>query len=208
MDGNRHLVTFAVAVALALAACAPGQGSTGGGGGTASPTPTGGAVEASSSAGTSGAPQSSASGAPTDDGEDTGSEGGLPDDACQLLSTTDVQKIFGGMVTSDGPDDDGFCVFFVEEGNGLLIDFASGQSPVLVGFTDSWGTFEEARAVMGDDVRKVEGLGTDAWAALGAIHAKVPGGELVVSGIFGEIYDQTVINGEMQELTKLVLGRL
>ena len=82
------------------------------------------------------------------------------------------------------------------------------QSPVLVGFSDTWITYDEAREVMGNDVRKVEGLDTDAWAGLGAIHAKIPGGELVVSGIFGEIYDQTVINGEMQELTKLVLGRL
>jgi hypothetical protein len=62
---------------------------------------------------------------------------------------------------------------------------------------------------MGDAVSKVEGLGAEAWIGLGAIHVDLgEDNELVVTTVFGEIYDPTVIEGERYALAKLVLSRL
>ena len=49
----------------------------------------------------------------------------------------------------------------------------------------------------------------EAWIGLGAIHVDLGDeNELVVTTVFGEIYDPTVIEGERYALAKIVLSRL
>lgn len=211
MRAHRRLIALGMGAALLVAACGGSSGGGGGGAGSSSPspTPTGGVVDASAAPSAAASAGSGGAGPDSTTNVDLGGEGGLPDDACQVVSESDVQGIFGGDVSSDGLDDDDNCVFTVKNGNGFLEAQAEViDHPVLVGFTDSWISYEDEKAVFGDGVQQVDGLGTDAWLGLGAIHARIPGGELVVSGVFGEVYDQAVVVGELKALTKLILGRI
>ena len=56
---------------------------------------------------------------------------------------------------------------------------------------------------MGDAVDKVDGLGSEAWIGLGAIHVDLgEDNEMVTTTIFGAIYDPTVIEGERYALAR------
>jgi hypothetical protein len=129
-----------------------------------------------------------------------------------VISDTDVKELFGGDVepVENDDDDDNSCSFSVTKANGLLEDYAA-DTPQIVGITFDEGYigYDEERAAMGDAVDKVEGLGSEAWIGLGAIHVSLGDDqELVVTTTFGEIYDPTVIAGERYALAKLVLSRL
>jgi hypothetical protein len=129
-----------------------------------------------------------------------------------VLSETDIKELFGGEVepVENDDDDDNSCTFSVTKAKGLVEDYAA-TTPQIVGITfdDGYIGYEEEHAAMGDAVDKVEGLGSDAWIGLGAIHIDLGGdNELVVTTVFGAIYDPTVIEGERYALAKLVLSRL
>ena len=209
--------TAILIIPILVAACAGGGGS-GNGGVSVSPTPTakaGGGAGASSDALI--APSTASSGAPSSaaaSGDDTGSSGTLtpPDDACSVVTESDVQGLFGGNVepVASDDDEDNSCSFSVTDGNGLLKDYAK-TIPQIVGvtFDEGWIGYDQEKQVFGDAVDKVDGLGSEAWIGLGAIHVNLGGdNEMVTTTVFGEIYDPTVIAGERYSLAKLVLSRL
>ena len=158
---------------------------------------------------TSGAPASAAT---SEDGSGSSDGKRVPDDACAVITDTDIKDLFGGDVepVENDDDDDNSCSFSVTNANGLVEDFAA-TTPQIVGITFDEGYigYDEEHAAMGDAVDKVEGLGSEAWIGLGAIHVDLGDeNELVVTTIFGEIYDPTVIAGERYALAKMVLSRL
>ncbi len=129
-----------------------------------------------------------------------------------MITESDVQKIFGGTVepAPNDDDEDNSCSFSVTNGNGLLQDYAA-TTPQIVGITfdEGWIGYDEEKAAMGDAVAKVEGLGSEAWIGLGAIHVDLgDGNEMVTTTVFGAIYDPAVIAAERYEIAKLVLSRL
>ena len=157
---------------------------------------------------------SDTSASPVASQDDTGSSGGkqVPDDACSVITDTDIKALFGGEVepVENDDDDDNSCTFSVTKANGLVEDYAA-TTPQIVGITfdDGYITYDEELAAMGDAVDKVEGLGSEAWIGLGAIHVDLgDDNELVVTTIFGAIYDPVVIAGERYALAKMVLARL
>ena len=207
---------LAASLLISLLAAACGGGGGGGGGGAASPTPSptagGGATSADPSASgqASGAPAS-----PAPSGGGGGSTSGSktpPDDACSVISDTDVKEIFGGNVelVPNDDDDDNSCSFAVTDGNGLLQDYAATTPQIVaITFDEGYIGYDEEHTAMGDAVAKVEGLGREAWIGLGAIHIDLGDeNEMVTTTIFGAIYDPTVIEGERYALAKLVLSRL
>lgn len=214
MSLRRTALTFITTMVLTLAACGGGGG--GGGGATATPTPSptgggGGGRQASGTptAVTSGTPATPAA---TDGG--SGSSGGkqVPDDACSVVTDTDIKGLFGGDVepVENDDEDDNSCSFSVTKANGLLKDYAATTPQVVsVTFDEGYISYDEEHTAMGSAVDKVDGLGSEAWIGLGAIHVDLgDDNELVVTTIFGAIYDPTVIAGERFGLAKLVLTRL
>jgi hypothetical protein len=206
---------LAASLLVSLLAAACGGGGGGGGGGAASPTPSptagGGAASSASASGqASGAVASPAASG----GGGSGSSGSKtpPDDACSVISDTDVKGIFGGNVepVPNDDDDDNSCSFAVTDGNGLVDEYAATTPQIVsITFDEGWISYAEEKAAMGDAVDKVDGLGPEAWIGLGAIHVDLgEDNELVTTTIFGAIYDPTVIEGERYALTKLVLSRL
>jgi hypothetical protein len=207
-------LTFFLAALLAVAACGTGSGGGGGGGGTATATPTGGVVDggevsATPSADTSGAPGSAAASGDSSGPSDAKQ---VPDDACSVITDTDIKELFGGDVepVENDDDDDNSCSFSVTKAKGLNADYAADTPQIVsVTFDDGYIGYDEEHAAMGDAVDKVEGLGSEAWIGLGAIHVDLGDeNELVLTTVFGEIYDPTVIEGERYALAKLVLSRL
>ena len=123
-------LTCFLAALLAVAACGTGSTGGGGGGGTATATPTaGGGGEASptSAVVTSGAPASAAA-----SGDGSGSSGAkqVPDDACSVITDTDIKELFGGDVepVENDDDDDNSCSFSVTKANGLTADYAADDA--------------------------------------------------------------------------------
>ena len=204
---RRAVQTFTVISLLTLCACG------GGGGSGASPTPTpsggGGNAGATSVATTSGAPVSPAA---SDDGSASSGAKQIPDDACSVIADADIKELFGGNVelVPNDDDEDNSCSFSVTDANGLLQDYAATTPQIAaITFDEGYISYDEEHAAMGDAVERVEGLGSEAWIGLGAIHVDLgEENELMVTTIFGEIYDQTVITGERYLLAKLVLSRL
>ncbi len=205
-------------IPILVAACASGGG--GGGGVVVSPTPTAKAIggggggassgpSISSSSAPSGAPASAAS---SDGGSGSSGSRTPPDDACSVVTEADVQGIFGGTVepVPNDDDEDNSCSFSVTNGNGLLKDYAATTPQIVsITFDEGWIGYAEEKQAMGVAVDQVDGLGSEAWIGLGAIHVDLgDDNEMVTTTIFGEIYDPTVITGERYALTKLVLGRL
>ena len=205
MGMRRTVLAFAVVTLLTVSACAGGGGSSG-----PSPTPSGGG-----GVGASGTPAAPASGAPSGPAASDGGTGSsdklqVPATACSVVSDADIKDLFGGEVEPVANDDPGDCSFSVTKANGLLKDYAA-TTPQIVGVTFDSGYigYDEEHQVMGDAVTKVDGLGREAWLGLGAIHVDLGNeNELVVTTVFGEIYDLTVIAGERELLAKLVLSRL
>ena len=102
------------------------------------------------------------------------------------------------------------CSFSVTNANGLAQDYAADTPQIVsVTFDEGWIGYDEEKQAMGDAVDKVEGLGSEARIGLGAIHVDLgDDNELVVTTVFGTIYDQQVIEGERYALAKLVVSRL
>lgn len=129
-----------------------------------------------------------------------------------MITVTDIKELFGGDVepVENDDDDDNSCSFSVTKANGLVEDYAAGTPQIVaVTFDEGYIGYDEERSAMGDAVDKVEGLGSEAWIGLGAIHVDLgDDNELVVTTIFGAIYDPQVIEGERYSLAKLVLSRL
>lgn len=203
MRGRQAVLTFALTSMLIVAACG------GGGGSSPTPTPTGGG-----GGGTPTASDPGASNGPVATGGGTGSPGGLtiPAAACSVVSDADIKNLFGGEV-EPVPNDDpeaNSCSFSVTKATGLLKDYAATTPQVVaVTFDDGYIGYDEEHAAMGEAVTKVDGLGSEAWLGLGAIHVDLGHeNELVVSTVFGAIYDQAVIANERYLLAKLVLSRL
>ena len=149
---------------------------------------------------------------PTDGGSGSSGAKQVPDDACSVITDTDIKELFGGDVepVENDDDEDNSCSFSVTKANGLVQDWAA-DIPQIVGvtFDEGYISYDEEHAAMGDAVDKVEGLGSEAWIGLGAIHVDLGDeNELVVTTVFGEIYDPTVITGERYALAKMVLARL
>ena len=206
---------LAASILVSLLAAACGGGGGGGGGGAASPTPSPTAGGGASSADPSASGQASgAVASPAASGGGGSSSGSKtpPDDACSVISDTDVKEIFGGNVepVPNDDDDDNSCSFSVTDGNGLLQDYAATTPQIVaITFDEGWIGYDEEHTAMGDAVAKVEGLGRDAWIGLGAIHVDLgDDNEMVANTVFGAIYDPTVIEGERYALAKLVLSRL
>jgi hypothetical protein len=157
----------------------------------------------------SGAPASPAA---TDGGSGSSGAKQVPDDACSVVTDTDIKGLFGGDVekVENDDDDDNTCSFSVTKAKGLVKDYAATIPQIAaVTFDEGYIGYDEEHKAMGDAVAKVEGLGAEAWIGLGAIHVDLGGdNELVVTTVFGEIYDPTVIEGERYALAKLVLSRL
>ena len=62
--------------------------------------------------------------------------------------------------------------------------------------------------LFGDAVTKVDGLGTDAWYALTAVHAKIAGGEIAVAGLWVGNFNRDTLKADTITLTKTILARL
>jgi hypothetical protein len=129
-----------------------------------------------------------------------------------VITVTDIKELFGGEVepVENDDDDDNSCSFSVTKANGLVEDYAATTPQIVaVTFDDGYIGYAEEHSAMGDAVDKVEGLGSEAWIGLGAIHVDLgDDNELVITTIFGAIYDPQVIEGERYALAKLVLSRL
>jgi hypothetical protein len=210
------MVVLLAALLVSMLAAACGGGSGGGGGAVASPTPSptaGGG--ASSSDPSASAPATGALASPeasSDGGSGSSGSRSVPDDACAVITDTDIKELFGGNVepVENDDDDDNSCSFAVTDGNGLVEEYAATTPQIVaITFDEGWIGYAEEKAAMGDAVDQVQGLGREAWIGLGAIHVDLgEDNEMVTTTIFGAIYDPTVIEGERYALAKLVLSRL
>lgn len=207
MSVPRRFMTLTMLTSLGVAACA---GSSGPGGPT--PTPTAGA--GGDANGSPATPTSGASSGPAGSDGGTGPSGQyqVPADACSVISGADIENLFGGDVEPVANDDpsDNTCSFSVTKANGLLQDYAATTPQIVaITFDNGYIGYDEERAAMGDSVTRVDGLGSEAWIGLGAIHVDLGNeNELVVTTVFGAIYDESVIANERLLLAKLVLSRI
>lgn len=202
-------VTPIASVLLTLAACSGGGG---GGVATASSTPTGGSGGQARATPAIVESEAPANPAASDGGAGSSGAKQVPDDACSVVSDADVKKLFGGEVepVENTDEEDNSCSFSVTRATGLKADYAADTPQIVsITFDDGYIPYAEERAAMGDAVNPVEGLGSEAWIGLGAIHVDLgEENELVVTTTFGEIYDPTVIEAERYALAKMVLSRL
>jgi hypothetical protein len=77
-----------------------------------------------------------------------------------------------------------------------------------VSFGDKYTIYDTAKMLFGDTVTKVDGLGTEAWYGLTAVHAKIAGGELVVSGLWVGNFNRDTIRTDTITLAKTILAHL
>lgn len=188
---------LAAATAVVLAGCAAGGGAASTSGTQASGKPASGGPSASD------APASVGPSASVEPGTSTGTFTGK---ACDIVKVEDVTAIYGGNVKALGAGENGACNFEIEGKAKAGESAAAGE--FAVSFGDSWSSYDKVKVVFGDSVTKIEGLGTDAYSALGFIHAKAGAGELVVGGVWIGNYDRAKLADETFEMTKLLLGRL
>jgi hypothetical protein len=185
----------AVLVASIVAAC---------GGGT-SATSSGAASSAASSAPAS-SPTDATASAAASTGTGAGS-GANPSDPCSLVTRADVEAAFGGSPTAGKIDENGTCAFDV---SGTIHAGPNAGVPGTVGvsFGRKFDPYDTAKLLFGDAVTKVDGLGTEAWYGLAAVHAKIAGGELVVGGFWVGNLDKAVIQKDTITLAKAILAHL
>jgi hypothetical protein len=124
-----------------------------------------------------------------------------------VVTKADVEAAFGGSSTAGKIDENGKCAFDV---SGAI---HAGPKPVVPGsvavsFGDTFTSYDRAKLVFGDAIMKVDGLGTDAWYGLTAVHAKVAGGELVVAGFWVGTFNRDTLKADTITLTKAILGHL
>ena len=131
----------------------------------------------------------------------------IPADPCSVVSAADIEAAFGGTSTAARIDGDGNCSFDV---SGTVHAGGIGDAPatVRVSFAREHAVYDTQVAVLGDRVTRADGLGTDAWFMLGGLHAAVPGGELVIVGVWLDGYDQAIIQRDTIALAKAILARL
>ena len=188
----------ALVVAAVVAACGGGTGATPGASSGAVPS-------AVSSAAASSLTDAKASAAPS---TGTGAGAGAhPSDPCSVVTRAEVEAAFGGSSTAGTIDENGKCAFDV---SGAI---HAGPKPVVPGsvavsFGNAFTNYDRAKVVLGDAITKVDGLGTDAWYGLTAVHAKVAGGELVVAGFWVGTFDRDILKTDTITLTKAILGHL
>jgi hypothetical protein len=206
----RHVrapIITVIATLVIVAGCSGGGGAAATSGAKASSQPAASAAPPSSEPAASAAPASSqpaasaaASSAPAAGG------GKLPGDPCQLVTAADVGSIYGGSVKALGLDENGACPFEIEGKAKAGQSAAAGE--FAVSFGDQFSSYDTVKMLFGDGVKKIDGLGTDAYSVGGFTHAKVGAGELVVGGVWVGNYDRALLATETFEMTKLLLGRL
>jgi hypothetical protein len=198
----RAAIGILLAVAI-LAACGGGAATTpGASSGAAASGPSG--VPASSPANAASSPGASSPAASTGTGTGTGAN---PSDECSVVTRADVEAAFGGSSSAGKIDENGHCAFEV---SGTIHAGKVASVPVVVGvsFGDRYTIYDTAKMLFGDAVTKVDGLGTDAWYGLTAVHAKIAGGELVVSGAGLGNFNRDTLEADAITLAKTILARL
>jgi hypothetical protein len=198
---------------LALGACGGGNAATAGAS-AVTPSAAGSAAAGSAAAGSaaagSGAPASPPVGpttSPAASASPAGGTGAIPSDVCSVVTKADVQAAFGGNPSAPTVDENGHCSFDV---SGTIHAGPNAGVPGTVGvsFGDQFSPYDTAKVVFGDSITKVDGLGTEAWYGLTAVHAKIAGGELVVSGFWVGHFDLDILQKDTVTLTKTILAHL
>ena len=133
--------------------------------------------------------------------------GALPSNECSPVTAADVQAAYGGTSSPGKLDENGHCAFEVS-GNIHAGPNQGIPGEVGVSFNDQWTSFETAKALFGDAVTKVDGLGTDAWFALHALHVKIAGGEFAIGALWVFNGDQAIIQKDTITLAKTILTHL
>ena len=123
------------------------------------------------------------------------------------MTRADVEAAFGGSSSVGKIDENGHCTFEVS-GTIHAGPNASVPGSVLVSFGDTFDPYDTAKMLFGDAVTKVDGLGTDAWYALTAVHAKIAGGEIAVAGLWVGNFNRDTLKADTITLTKTILARL
>ena len=199
MNVVRSFVSAAtVALAVTLTACSGGAtpaavGPSAGGGAVASGT---GSQPPQAAAGSGSAAPSPAAGG-----------GGFAGDPCSLVSAADVSGIFGSSPVGFKVDEHGACAFEI---NGTLKAGSAGGigGQCTVKVDDDHPSFDRAKLLFGDAVKKVDGLGADAWSFGGFVHVQIGAQDLIVGGVFVGNYDRALLASETTALTKLILTRI
>lgn len=124
-----------------------------------------------------------------------------------MVTAADVEAAFGGSSSTGKIDENGHCAFEVS-GDIHAGTNKGGPGFVVVSFSDLYSTFDREKLLFGDLVTKVDGLGTEAWYGLSAVHVKIAGGELVVGGLWVANVDKSVIQADTITLAKTILPRL
>jgi hypothetical protein len=196
--------TAAIGIILAAAIVA----ACGGGSATVSPVASPGAASSAQagSAAPSNGPASTPAQATASPAPSTGS-GAIPSDPCSVVTAADVEAAFGGSSSAGKVDENGACVFEV---SGTIHAGPNESVPgdVRVSFSDEFTTYERAKVVFGEGVSKVDGLGTEAWYALNAAHARIAGGELVVGATWVGNFNRETLTTDTIALAKTILSRV
>lgn len=177
-------------------------------GGGAAITPGASSGAAASAQVPSGAPVSSSAFASSSPAASTGAgTGTIPADECSVVTKADVEAAFGGSSSAGTIDENGHCTFDV---SGTIHAGPNAGLPGTVGvsFGDKFDPYDTAKFLFGDAVTKVDGLGTEAWYGLTAVHAKIPGGELVVGGLWVANVDKAIVEKDTITLAKAILAHL
>jgi hypothetical protein len=133
--------------------------------------------------------------------------GALPSNECSPVTAADVEAAYGGTSSPGKLDEHGHCAFEVS-GNIHAGPNQGIPGEVGVSFNDRWTTFETAKLLFGDAVTKVDGLGTDAWFALHALHVKIAGGEFAIGALWIANVDKAIIQKDTVTLAKSILTHL
>jgi hypothetical protein len=131
----------------------------------------------------------------------------IPANPCSVVSAADVVAAVGGSATAGRVNGDGACSFDL---SGPVHAAPDGKTPgrIDVSFATEHALAKDQQAVLGDAVNVVDALGTDAWYALGAVHAQVAGGEVVVRAVWFGTVDDAVAQAGVVALTKAILAHL
>ena len=167
-----------------------------------------GGAAATSAPGGSAAPAATAD-APSDGGapSDAGASAALTGGPCDRVSAADVQQAFGGTVGSGVEDDQNGCAYDVS--GALKAGTVTPPNPYLVrvSWQDEFTALADAKAVFGDDIKTVDGLGTVAYFGAGAIHAQVPEGDQIITAIGLGDLNPDLVHQSMVDLEKILLAK-
>ena len=188
-----------VVLAVTLTAC----------GGGATPAPASPATGGGAAASATGSQASQATGASpsANPSQAANGGGGFAGDPCSLVSAADVSGIFGGSPVGFKVGEYGACEFEI---NGTLKAGSGGAvgGQCQVKIEDDHTSFETAKMLFGEAVKKIDGLGADAWSFGGSVHVQIGAQDLIVGGVFVGTYDRDLLASETTALTKLILTRI